>query len=570
MNQVQGRNPSGSARLTHQDISCYRSIVAEIDPLLAVLAYHDRTKHRPGQYARALGYMDWRTQPDPFRRFEGAPLLPLEVVPPTGEPTWDAVLEGRVAPAALDRRFVSQLLFDSLALSAWKVAGRSRWSLRVNPSSGNLHPTEGYVVSGVVPGLVGAPAVLHYAPAEHALEVRRTLDDAEWGLLRQGVPEDALLVALTSIHWRESWKYGERALRYCHHDVGHAIAAVALAASALGWSTRLCDHVADRELAVLLGIASQQGPEAEHPDCVLLLHPRGSEHDPAAVSVPPALADALAARSTLGTPNALSEHHHPWPIIDAASAATERLPGAPAEGHAPPPPSLPPRAAKAARQLVRARRSAVGLDAVTGLARDDFFAMLRRVSADVVPLGALSWRPRVDLLLFVHRVTGLAPGLYLLVRATDHRDALRAATSPKLRWEPVADGPDELVLLVPGDVRDAAKISSCGQDIAADGAFAVAMLARFEPTLRELGADLYRRLHWEAGAIGQVLYLEAEAAGLRGTGIGCFFDDVVHTVLGVEDETYRDLYHFTLGGPVEDERIQTEPAYPASRTEARR
>ncbi len=74
-----------------------------------------------------------------------------------------------------------------------------------------------------------------------------------------------------------------------------------------------------------------------------------------------------------------------------------------------------------------------------------------------------------------------------------------------------------------------------------------------------------RRLHWEAGAIGQVLYLEAEAVGLRGTGIGCFFDDVVHTVLGLEDETYRDLYHFTLGGPVEDERIQTEPAYPDAR-----
>src|ERR1700674_5386983 len=35
------------------------------------LAYHERTKHRPFRFAPALGYMDWETQPDPFRRFEG-------------------------------------------------------------------------------------------------------------------------------------------------------------------------------------------------------------------------------------------------------------------------------------------------------------------------------------------------------------------------------------------------------------------------------------------------------------------------------------------------------------------
>ncbi len=545
---------------------CYRSMVTEpIDPVLAVLAYHDRTKHRPGRYANALGYMDWRTQPDPYRRFPGAPLLPLEVVPPTPAPTWDEVLEGRVPPAPLDRRFVSQLLFDSLALSAWKVAGPNRWALRVNPSSGNLHPTEGYVVSGPVAGLLPAPAVLHYAPAEHALELRRTLGPAEWALLC--LPEDALLIALTSIHWRESWKYGERAFRYCHHDVGHAIAAVTLSASALGWAAHVCDHVPDRALAVLLGVADQTGPEAERADCLLALWPRRAAGDPAALELTPALLEALRGRPPLGMPNRLSEDHHPWPIIDAVSAATERVVGAPAESHAPSPPSFSRRPPSPARPLLRTRRSAVALDAETGLDRETFFALLARVASPVTPLCAMSWRPRVDLLLFVHRVRDLSPGLYLLVRASPYRDALRAATASKLRWERVPGAPDDvdLVLLLPGDVRDAAKISSCGQDIAADGAFAVAMLARFEPTLRELGADMYRRLHWEAGAIGQVLYLEAEAAGLRGTGIGCFFDDVVHTVLGLEDETYRDLYHFTIGGPVEDERIQTAPAYPEGR-----
>ena len=62
--------------------------------------------------------------------------------------------------------------------------------------------------------------------------------------------------------------------------------------------------------------------------------------------------------------------------------------------------------------------------------------------------------------------------------------------------------------------------------------------------------------------IGQVLYLEAEAAGLRGTGIGCYFDDAMHELLGLRDDFCQDLYHFTVGGPVEDRRITTLPAYP--------
>ena len=43
------------------------------------------------------------------------------------------------------------------------------------------------------------------------------------------------LIGLSSIFWRESWKYGERAFRYCNHDVGHALAALGFSANLLGW-----------------------------------------------------------------------------------------------------------------------------------------------------------------------------------------------------------------------------------------------------------------------------------------------------------------------------------------------
>jgi hypothetical protein len=108
---------------------------------------------------------------------------------------------------------LSQLLYDSLALSAWKSTGRNVRCLRVNPSSGNLHPTEAYIVCDAIDGISASPFVAHYAPKEHALEIRAELPIDVWHGLTQGLPPGSLLLGLTSIFWREAWKYGERAFR---------------------------------------------------------------------------------------------------------------------------------------------------------------------------------------------------------------------------------------------------------------------------------------------------------------------------------------------------------------------
>ena len=112
-----------------------------------VLAYHRLSKHAPERFAPGPGQLDWATQPAPFRRYAGAPLIELWHRPLEEGPAYDAAFAGApMPPAPLDRASVAQLLYDSLAISAWKEAGGSRWALRVNPSSGNLHPTEAYLL----------------------------------------------------------------------------------------------------------------------------------------------------------------------------------------------------------------------------------------------------------------------------------------------------------------------------------------------------------------------------------------------------------------------------------------
>ncbi len=225
-----------------------------------VLDYHERSKHQLDRYAPGPGSLVWANQPDPFRRFAGAQEVDLPLLTEELPGCWDDLFRPRGLPARpFDLDSLAHLLQLSLGLSAWKSYGGERWALRCNPSSGNLHPTEGYLISPDLPGL--SAGVYHYRPNEHRLE-RRVAAPFDW--------PDGILLALTGIHWREAWKYGIRAFRYCQHDCGHALASLSYAAAALGWPVRLLTDWGDAQIAAVTGAdceadftaAEREAPEA--------------------------------------------------------------------------------------------------------------------------------------------------------------------------------------------------------------------------------------------------------------------------------------------------------------------
>ena len=518
--------------------------------------------------------MDWDSQPDPFRRYEQALILPLDHPPVSDTPTYDSLFESWLEPVMpVNRDSISHLFYESLAISAWKQVGENRWSLRVNPSSGDLHPTEAYLIIGPIADLSEVTAVYHYSAYEHALERRFILTNKEWDAISQNLPPGSLLLALASIFWRESWKYGERAFRYCHHDVGHAIGTITFAAATLGWKTRLIHSITDDELVLLLGLNQHEGIEAEHPDCLLAIYPADENIAPSdlMVNLPAALLERIKTIDFEGCPNTLSNHHHEWPIIEIITEVCRFNVNCPLSHE------QDPRIEHkdnnefykdrriSARRIIRERRSALAMDGHSTISKETFYRMMVHVSPHLSKniIAVLPWRARVSLALFIHRVTGLSPGLYILIRDRDHETSLRKELRSDFRWEKPVDCPESLhlYLLTEADTRDSARIINCQQNIAADGVFALGMLAEFDASLEQYGALFYPRLFWETGLIGQILYLEAEAAGIRSTGIGCFFDDAMHDVLGIHDHTWQSLYHFTVGAPVDDPRLQTLPSY---------
>jgi len=552
--------------------------------LAIVRAYHRRSKHRFDAYAPGPEALDWDAQPAPFRHFAGAPSF---VLPRLSEQTPGSsldialqrpfatlgVTDGNprgtadtpILPPRLDS--IAALLQLSLGITAWKSLGPDRWALRANPSSGNLHPTEAYLWLSAIDGL--ADGLYHYRPEDHALELR-----ARHVVVSAAVPRLAIL--LSSAMWREAWKYGERAFRYCQLDIGHAAAALRYAAGMLGWRLTEQPQLGSATLARFAGLDRMAefparrhvDTEREEPEILLAVSFFNTPPDAPDASDLHALADTATWHGVASTLDA-----HPmyqWPAINEVAAASRCTDGMTTAGPAPMPvanatsataiPSIP------VANLLSGRRSAQRFDGDHVMPFDAFASLVDRLH----PVAGLPWDslgdvPRVALLCFIHRVEGLEPGLYLLPRSASQLADLRPRLNASFEFAstPGVAGLLRLGAIAPVELRRLARSLHCHQDIAATACFALGMLADFDAAL-DVGPAAYRALFRECGLIGQVLYLEAELRGLRGTGIGCFFDDPVHDLLGLKDEAWQSLYHFTVGLPLLDTRIETAAGYTAA------
>lgn len=552
--------------------------------LEAILSYHQTSKHGFKAYASGPRFLEMEIKPDPFLNYRGAPVLKLDtwsegdIISELFPAYEQAFCPEKLGPSELNRTNISQLLFDSFAISVWKKAGSAQWALRVNPSSGNLHPTEVYLISGPVPKLLEKPSICHYAPLQHALEIRAEFTRETWEKLSDGFPEGTFFVGLTSIYWRVTWKYGTRAFRYANHDLGHAIAALTFAAAGLGWKTCLLSDMASEDIAKLLGVYGRQGPEKEEAACLLAVYPSGKECLTGKVSLS-ALSD-FEQLSWNGVPNRLSPAHVEWIDIEKVSSVTrkgktehfsERKPGL-----------KPERRVQALsgtvsgykthsgletvplRRVIHRRRSAIEMNNSAYMDEESFYGILRRTLHDKNPIfNTLGFGPFTHLLLFVNRIKGLREGLYIFLRKPGEKEDFKARFRSDFIWEKPENCPYdlELYMLVEETLSDFAAQLSCSQRKAADACFTVCMLSEFEEPLKTFGAWMYPYLFWECGILGQLLYLEAEAHGFRGCGIGCFFDDPLHETLGIEGFEYQDLYHFAVGSPLQEIGVTTFPAY---------
>jgi len=467
--------------------------------------YHNATKHSVESPRRERHFLDWANMPDPFRHYEGARLLDLPADPPVPE-----------KPACDGPTFLSQLLFYSAAISASKrvLATGYRYALRVNPSSGNLHPTEFHFITR---GLKHWPdGLYHYRPSSHMAEQRARGDVMAIG-------NAPITFVLTSIAWREAWKYRNRAYRYCLHDMGHAWQALSLAGRAMGCESEARGQFPDDEISRCCRLSKDEWP-------MLIVSLRGWE-------MPVSEPDTDETAWSDGEANRLSAEETAYPLIENIHEATKavRVPfeietASTGQGEIRlPPPAVP---ALTFGEVARVRRSALDFQ---GSSRPMSLPQLSAILASTSePLPADFTTTRfVQLYVYAHRVDGLEPGVY--------------------RHWPDSGGLEQIKS---GDQQVMAAALSLGQELAGNACVAFSMIADLDRCTRTYGDRGYRYAHFEAGAIGHRLYLAAEAQGLRATGIGAFYDNEVHRYLDIPARQGQVIYHFAIGHAVPDPRCE--------------
>jgi SagB-type dehydrogenase family enzyme len=493
-------------------------------PAMTWREYHEATKHSVESLKRARLVLDWANMPDPFRYYEGVPVLDLPADPPASEiPALDVMKGAFGRTSTTDgQAFLSQLLFYSAAISASKRVPSTgyEYALRVNPSSGNLHPTEFHFITR---GLKDWPdGLYHYDPSRHMAEQRAR---GAFDLKMAGGPAPIVFV-LTSIVWREAWKYGERAYRYCLHDIGHAWQALALSARAIGCDAFAAGNFVDDEVVQLCRPNLDEWP-------MLLVGLRGE-------SIPLRAADTGETVWFVGQANLLSKETIAQPLIDGIHFATKQdssksSSAAFAESAAigsgeiaiPPPAS----SSRSFGEVARMRRSA--LDFVGGQQSMSAAELSAILACTAQPLsGDFTGARFIQLYLYAHRVDGLQRGVYRF-------------------WPDRA----ELEQVKSGDQRVAAAALSLGQNLAGNSCVTFSMIGDLDRATGIFRDRGYRYVHFEAGAIGQLMYVAAEALGLGATGIGAFYDDEVHRHLNLTPQQGQVVYHFAIGYPVPDPRI---------------
>jgi SagB-type dehydrogenase family enzyme len=334
-----------------------------------------------------------------------------------------------------------------------------------------------------------------------------------------------IVLVLTSIAWREAWKYRDRAYRYCLHDMGHAWQAMVMAARAMACDCHAICRFPDDAVA-----QSCRFHEDEWPMLILKLTGK---------SIPGANPDPIQPVWFGGRANQLSERQVPYPLIDDFHAAT-KLRNDEIGGIAPvePGPSrsqgiqLPPPASSSRPfgEIARSRRSA--LDFRGGDLSMSIAQLSAILSAAAQPLSAdFAASTFVQLYLYAHRVDGLDPGVYRYWPEHGRLEQIRS-----------------------GDQTVIAAGLSLQQDLAGNACVAFSMAADLDRAFVAFGNRGYRYAHFEAGAVGQRLYIASEAFGLGATGIGAFFDNEVNRYLNLPPGQ-QVIYHFAIGYPIPDPRL---------------
>lgn len=473
------------------------------------MGYHEETKHSELSVRMSAHYPDWANKPSPFKIYKGLPSvqLPHHFPHPKGDPLrclTNALpkTQGR----ALDIRALAELLFFMAGITRKMRVGPDFYYLRAASATGALYPIELYVVCKDIPGLDAG--VYHFNPLEFSLvrireaDIRRALGDA----CGSEVIASPLILVLTSLAWRNAWKYEARSYRHWFWDSGVMVVNLLATAVSEGFPVGVKIGFVDSRVDRLLGLK-------ERNEATVAVIPVGE-----GLAEPPAGEGLAVPEFSLEyEPLSKQEVDYPsiWEANEATSLATLADVGSWRGSFKPAQRSETTNQPRFPLNLQEENRPPVSLAEIIlrrgstrRFARQSVslgqLSSILRASSGSIPLDFLPQdKTLIDFYLVANAVKNLLAGSYFFDRASK-----------------------SLVQLKEGQLRTMSAYLCLEQPLFGDASAGLFLMADLGHVMSTLGDRGYRAAQFEAGLRAGNVYLASYALGLGASG-STFYDDAV-------------------------------------------
>jgi SagB-type dehydrogenase family enzyme len=214
--------------------------------------YHQETKHSEISIRSSNHYLDWDNKPKPFKFYTTLSSEPLPVdfpIPSLNEFTMkDTAQVLSSTDTKINIKLLSSLLFFSSGITRQLKLAHGNYFMRAAPATGALYPIESYIVTENIDGLKAG--VYHFCPGQFALTKLRDGDHRLLLFEASGYDKvtknSPFTLILTSIAWRNAWKYQARSYRHWFWDSGVITANLVATAMSFGLNTKLIIGFVDK------------------------------------------------------------------------------------------------------------------------------------------------------------------------------------------------------------------------------------------------------------------------------------------------------------------------------------
>ncbi len=495
----------------------------------ATLTYHEATKHSEVSVGAAGHYLDWDNKPAPFKEYENLSSIALPRSFP--HPTENSLLaiEGKTGQSETrdnNLEDLAEILFFSGGLTRKVRFGRQSYFMRAASATGALYPIELYVITGRIDGLEAG--VYHFNPLHFSLVKLRDGDYrtvlVEAGSL--GSLTAPFTLALTSLAWRNAWKYEARSYRHWFWDSGVIAANLLAITSSMGHSANLELGFVDAIVDKLLGLEPRK-------EATIALATIG-QGITAKITGNPRAVGNLDAKI-----NPLSREEVDYPIIWETNEASQlksqsevdswkKISGPLRKTSSPLGPAYPLQFSIEDRSppldkviLLRGSTRRFSHDPIS----IDQLSAIIQASAGEIPLDFLDTKGLIDFYFIANAVTGLPAGSYFYDQETKSVEQLRLYKN-----------------------RSMSGYLCLGQQLFSDASLVFFLMTDLESVLKTLGNRGYRAAQFEAGIRAGRIYLSSYAVGIGASG-STFFDDAVTEFLSPHAKDKSPMIAVGVGVP---------------------